>query len=155
MSWNCQILNCRFLCLGYGSFLLLQHEFKLKNQRKMDRTLLLLMMLFSLQMYAGTASMDEQEKKPVNIELYKGTSSDKDTHPRTLIPITCVYTDGMVQLSLFGEIGEFTLTVTNQMTGECWSAENTLVLQTSTANGIYWVQIVTEDGSVYCGTYTL
>ena len=31
----------------------------------MNRILLLLMMLFSLQVYAGTASMDEQEKKPV------------------------------------------------------------------------------------------
>ena len=121
----------------------------------MNRILLLLMMLFSLQMYAGTASMDEQEKKPVNIELRKGAPDDSDTYPRTFIPITCVYTDGMVQLSLLGEVGEFTLTVINQLTGERWSAENTLMLQTSTANGIYWVQIVTEDGSFYYGTYTL
>ena len=121
----------------------------------MNRILLLLMMLFSLQIYAGTVSMDEQEKKPVNIELYKGAPDDSDRHPRTLIPITCVYTDGMVQLSLLDSVGEFTLTVTNQVTGECWSAENALVLQTSTASGIYWVQIVTEDGNVYYGTYTL
>lgn len=120
----------------------------------MNRILLLLMMLFSLQVYAGTASMDEQEKKPVNIELHKGSFSD-DTHPRTLIPITCVYANGMVHLSLLGEVGEFTLTVTNQMTGECWSAENALILQTSTASGIYFVQIVAEDGTVYYGTYTL
>ena len=121
----------------------------------MNRTLLLLMMLFSLQMYGGTMSLDGQEKKPVNIELDKGKASNDDTYPRTLIPITCVYMDGTVQLSLLGSVGDFTLTVTNQMTGECWSAENALTLQTSTANGIYWVQIVTEDGSVYCGTYTL
>lgn len=121
----------------------------------MNRILLLLMMLFSLQMYAGTASMDEQEKKPVNIELHKGAPDDSDTYPRTFIPITCVYTDGMVQLSLLGEVGEFTLTITNQMTGEQWSAENALVLQTSTATGIYWVQIVTEDGIMYYGTYVL
>ena len=113
------------------------------------------MMLFSLQVYAGITSMDEQEKKPVNIELRKGKATDDDTYLRTLIPITCVYTDGTVQLSLLGSVGDFTLTVTNQMTGECWSAENVLTLQTSTANGIYWVQIVTEDGSVYYGTYTL
>ena len=121
----------------------------------MNRFLLLLMMLFSLQMYAGTTSMDEQEKKPVNIELHKGSVTNDDTHPRTLIPITCVYTDGMVQLSLLGGVGESTLTVTNQLTGEQWSAENVLTLQTSTAIGTYLVQITTEDGSIYYGTYTL
>ena len=121
----------------------------------MNKILLLLMMLLSFQVYAGTASMDEQEKKPVNIELRKGKATDDDTHLRTLIPISCVYVDGTIQLSLYGEVGEFTLTVTNQMTGECWSTENALILQTSTASGIYWVQIETEDGTMYYGTYTL
>lgn len=121
----------------------------------MNKILLLLMMLLSFQVYAGTASMDAQENKPVNIELYKGQATDDDTYLRTLIPITCVYADGMVQLSLLGEVGEFTLTVINQMTGEYWSAENVLVLQTSTIAGIYQVQIVTEDGCRYYGTYVL
>ena len=121
----------------------------------MKKILGLLMMLISLQMYGGTASVDAQEKKPVNIELEKGHSSNKDTYPRTLIPIVCVYVDGMVQLTLLGEVGEYTLTVTNQMTGERWSATNALILQTSTASGTYWVQIETEDGSIYYGTYTL
>lgn len=122
----------------------------------MKKLLGLLMMLVSLQMYAGLTSMDVQEKKkPVNIELEKGDSDYTDKYPRTLIPFACVYTDGVVQLSLLGEVGEFTLTVINQGTGERWSVENALTLQTSTANGMYWVQIVTEDGSAYCGTYTL
>lgn len=121
----------------------------------MNKILLLLMMLLSFQVYAGTTSMDVQEKEPVNIELRKGKATDDDTHLRTLIPFTCVYVDGTIQLSLYGEVGEFTLTVTNQLTGECWSAENSLILPTSTASGIYWVQVVTEDGSIYYGTYTL
>ena len=49
----------------------------------MNKILLLLMTLLSLQVYAGTESMDEQEKKPVNIELEKGDSSKDDMHPRT------------------------------------------------------------------------
>ena len=113
------------------------------------------MMLLSFQVYAGTTSMDVQEKEPVDIELRKGKATDDDTYLRTLIPITCVYVNGMVQLTLLDGVGEFTLTVTNQMTGERWSAENALILQTSTAGGIYWVQIETEDGSIYYGTYTL
>ena len=121
----------------------------------MNKILLLLMMLLSFQVYAGTTSMDVQEKEPVNIELRKGKATDDDTHLRTLISFTCVYADGMVQLALLDGVGEFTLTVTNQMTGERWSAENVLVLQTSTIAGIYQVQIVTEDGCRYYGTYVL
>ena len=99
--------------------------------------------------------MDVQEKKPVNIELDKGDSTNKDTYPRTLIPFTCLYADGMVQLTLLGEVGEYTLTVTNQLTGEHWSADNALFLFVSGMSGIYLVQISTEDGSLYWGTYTL
>ena len=111
------------------------------------------MILVSLQVYA--TSMDNQRKEPVNIELKKGTASDDDTYPRTLIPITCIYVDGVVHLTLLGEVGEFTFTVTNQLTGEQWLAENVLSLQTSTGSGTYWVEIETEDGSMYYGTYTL
>ena len=118
----------------------------------MKKILVLLTLLLSLQVYGEAAISRVQD---VGVELEKGNPDKKDTHPRTFIPITCVYTDGTVQLSLYGEVGEFTLTVTNQMTGECWSAENALTLQTSTASGIYWVQIETEDGTMYCGTYTL
>lgn len=121
----------------------------------MRLNLLILMMLFSLQTYAGTASLDAQAEKIVDVKLEKGNPDNNDVHPRTFIPFTCVYTDGMVQLSLLGEVGEYTLTVTNQSTGEQWSIENSLVLQTSTAGGSYWVQIETEDGSMYYGTYTL
>ena len=120
----------------------------------MKNVLVLLMMLVSLQVYAGTG-MDEQGNKPVDVRLEKGNASDDDTYPRTLIPVSCVYADGMVQLSLLSEVGEFTLTVTNQHTGEHWIAINALALPTSTASGMYEVQIVTEDGSMYWGTYTL
>ena len=121
----------------------------------MKKILGLLMILLSLQMYAGIGNMDVQTDDVTDVKLDKGDPDKTDKHPRTLIPITCVYMDGTVQLSLLSEIGEFTLTVTNQMTGERWSAENALILQTSTASGIYWVQIVTEDGTMYYGTYTL
>ena len=116
----------------------------------MKQILLFLMMLVSLQMYGGTASVDAQEEK-VDIKLEKGDSSNIDTHPRTLIPIV----DGMVQLTFLDNLGDFTLTVTNQSTGEQWSAENIWTLPTSTASGIYWVEIETGDGSTYYGSYTL
>ena len=121
----------------------------------MKQILGFLMLLLSLQVYAGAASLDVQAEKVVDVKLDKGDSDNEDRYPRTLIPFTCVYADGMVQLALLGEVGEYTLTVTNQLTGECWSAENVLMLQTSSAGGSYWVQIEIEDGIIYSGTYTL
>ena len=121
----------------------------------MKKILGLLMLLVSLQMFSGTTNVNVQEKKEVDLLLTKGDSTNDDTHPRTLIPFTCVYAEGMVQLTLLSEVGEFTLTVSNQLTGEQWSADNALILQTSTASGTYWVHIETEDGSIYYGPYVL
>lgn len=121
----------------------------------MHKILVFLMMLVSLQMYGGTTSVDTQENKPVSVELEKGSVTNDDTYPRTLIPIVCVYVDGEVQLTLLGDLGEYSLTVTNQITCEQWSAMNALRLQTSTASGTYFVEIVTGDGTTYYGTYTL
>ena len=115
----------------------------------------LLMLLGSLQLFAKTTNECIQEDNPVNIELNKGKVSDDDTHPRTLIPIQCIYVDGAIQLALFTDLGDFTLIVTNQITSEQWSAVNTLALPTSNATGTYLVQIVTEDGNMYWGIYTL
>lgn len=131
-------------------------ELTLKIKVNMKKVFGLLMMLFSMNLFAVPAAQEVQEEKgALDVRLEKGNVTNDDTYPRTFIPISCVYTDGMVQLSLLGEVGEFTLTVINQLTGERWSAENTLMLYTSTANGIYWVQIVTEDGIMYYGTYVL
>ena len=130
------------------------HHSNKQKQVIMKNILVLLMMLVSLQVYAYTC-VEDKDKKPVNIELEKGNPSDDDTYPRTLIPITCIYADGTVQLTLLGEVGEYTLTVIYQVTGERWSINDTPVLQTSTASGTYWVEIETEDGSMYYGTYTL
>ena len=120
----------------------------------MKNILVFFMVLVSLQVYAGTG-MDNQKKQPINIELEKGNSSDDDTHPRNLIPVTCVYADGMVQLTLLDGVGEFTLTVTTQNNGERWSVRNVQMLSTSTASGTYWVEIEMDDGSIYWGSYTL
>jgi hypothetical protein len=101
----------------------------------MKKILGLLMLFVSLHVFAGTTGMDVQKEEPVDVSLDKGKVTNDDTYLRTLIPFTCVYADGMVQLTLLDGVGEFTLTVTNQMTGERWSAENSLIflyrLQTS------------------------
>ena len=121
----------------------------------MKKILMFSMLLFSLHALAGVGMSIGQDENSEDIVLEDGNSDNKDRYPRTFVPIVCRYTNGMIQLTLLGEVGDFTLTVANQMTGEHWFAENVLNLQTSTANGIYCVQIETEDGSMYYGTYTL
>ena len=121
----------------------------------MKKILMVLMLLMSLPAFAGVGISIDQDENSEDIVLKDGNSDNKDRHPRTSVPIVCKYTNGMVQLTMLGSVGEFTLTVTNQQTGERWFAENVLSLQTSTANGFYLVEIETEDGSMYYGTYTL
>ena len=120
----------------------------------MRKILFMMLMLFSVSSFAGNSCEDESTDRDVVLKE-EGSKDYSSERPRSLIPISCVYVDGTILLSLYGEVGEFTLTVTNQMTGERWSVENALTLQTSSASGIYWVQIVTEDGSIYYGTYIL
>ena len=117
---------------------------------------LLLVVLLSY-MFVGNVIADESQKKPVDVDLQIGVvnSDNSNKHPRTLIPITCVYVDGTVQLTILDNLGEMELFVTNQTTGEQWSTVNNLVLQTSIASGVYLVEIVTENGDTYWGTYSL
>lgn len=120
----------------------------------MKNVLFMLLILFSVNGYA------EEKVEPQNnnqdVLLQKGDSKDhKKVDPRILIPITCVYVDGTVQLTMLENLGEMELIVTNQITGEQWRTVNNWVLQTSTANGVYLVEIITEDDTTYWGTYTL
>ena len=121
----------------------------------MKKILMLLTLMLSLQCYVGATNSDVQEEKATDVALQKGKPDKDNKHPRSLIPITCVYVDGTVQLTILENLGEIELFVTNQTTGEQWSTVNKWVLQTSTANGVYLVEIVTENGDTYWGTYTL
>ena len=109
-------------------------------------------LILSVALFASSENKN-QNQDPKNVELEKRESGEK--YPRTLIPITCVYVDGTVQLTILESLGEIALFVTNQTTGEQWSTINNSVLQTSTANGVYLVEIVTERGDTYWGTYIL
>lgn len=121
----------------------------------MKKILMLLTLMLSLQSYTGVTESNAQEEKATDVKLEKGDSESGNKHPRTLIPITCVYVDGTVQLTILENLGEIEFFVTNQTTGEQWSTVNNWVLQTSTAAGVYLVEIVTENGDTYWGTYTL
>ena len=120
----------------------------------MRRILLLVFgLILSVALFASSDNKN-QPQAPINVSLEK-RESDNEKPPRSLIPITCVYVDGTVQLTILENLGGMALFVTNQTTGEQWSTINNSVLQTSTANGVYLVEIVTERGDTYWGTYIL
>ena len=123
----------------------------------MKRILGLVMMLFSLHFFAVTASAEVHKEEPQDVKLEKGNSGKENAYPRSLfnIPILCTYMDGVIQLSFLGEMDNWEVTVTNQISGEQWVIANSLTLKVPTTSGTYTVQIVTEDGTWYYGTYTL
>ena len=121
----------------------------------MKKILMLLTLMLSLQSYARVTESKAHDEKPKDVRLEKGDPEKDNKHPRTLIPITCVYVDGTVLLTMLENLGEMELIVTNQTTGEQWRTVNNWVLQTSTGSGVYLVEIITEDGTTYWGTYTL
>ncbi len=121
----------------------------------MKKNLLLLILLLSSQLFAKVTIYEKQDNKPADIKLIKGSSTNDDTRPRTLIPIICIYADGTVQLTFLGDFGEYTLTVTNQSTGEQWTTLNTPMLPVSTNEGSYCVEIELENGDSYYGEYIL
>ena len=123
----------------------------------MKRILKFLMLVLLSHMFVEIANADESQKPIEDIELKIGNGDADNTnkYPRTLIPISCVYVDGTVQLTILENLGEIELFVTNQTTGEQWSTVNNWVLQTSTISGVYLVEIITEDSTTYWGTYTL
>ena len=121
----------------------------------MKKNLLLLILLVSSQLFAKVTIDEIQDTKPVEIKLEKGNSTNDDTRPRTLIPIICIYADGAVQLTFLGDCGEYTLTVTDQSTGEQWTTLNTPMLPVSANDGSYCVEIELENGDSYYGEYNL
>ena len=69
----------------------------------MKKILMLLTLMLSLHSLAEATESNAQEEKPTEVKLEKG-NSDEIKHPRTLIPITCVYVDGTVQLTILENI---------------------------------------------------
>lgn len=126
----------------------------------MKKILVLLTLLISLQMFAKVTAGEVKEDKTVSVELEKGSPTTDDRHPRTLIPITCVYLNGVVQLSFLEDLGKMEITVTHSSIGivaasEYDSAYGSVVVPVASESGSYLIEIVTESGEYYYGEYEL
>ena len=126
----------------------------------MKKTLLILVALL-LASVSSVWSAESLEDKDIKIE--KGNSKDlSTTRPRSLIevPITCNYNNGFLYFTFLEDLGEVEITVTYYSTGatsvcEYNTAMGSVVVSVPTTSGDYRIQLVTEDGDVYYGEYSL
>lgn len=118
----------------------------------MRKVLCFLMLLLATNSFIVSAA---EKKEDIPLNKKDSENYDKNT-PRNLIPLSCYYEEGVVSLNVWGDLGAIQLSVTNQLTGETEvNINGTLSVNVPTASGTYIVQIVTEDGTWYYGTYTL
>ena len=126
----------------------------------MRKTLLLLMALL-LPLSAFEMSADNEDAV-MKIPLYVEGSTNLN---RSLIqlPIECCYLGMMdsIVTTVFTDLGDVVLTVTNCSTGNVWydsfdsALEPQPILTLSGEPGIYLIVYITESGGVYEGTFTI
>lgn len=120
-----------------------------------------LMLVFTATTISASTLKDEIKTAPITI--HKGGGNDNQiTRPRTpaFIPITGLYDSGRVILDFIEEIGNLSITVANQSTGEmyfeyCDSADGHFEMEITPSKGNYLLTIQTENGTVYYGDFTL
>lgn len=116
----------------------------------------LLLPLFAFEMNAD----EEKAKMQIPLELDPGKRLGRNLNFEA---IECYYYEmvSMIQTSVFSDIGDISLTVTNCSTGEVWydffdsSVEPQNYLPISGSDGIYEIVYITESGDVYEGSFTI
>lgn len=83
-----------------------------------------------------------------------------DLRPRSLTPISGIYTTGVVELYFAADLGTVIATVTNTATGEMWcesgnSNDGVLSVEITPTPGNYSVTIETQNGDIYLGMFAL
>ena len=99
------------------------------------------------------------------IPLHQNYGEDGDYYNRSVIqlPIECCYLGMMdaVVTTVWSDLGDVTLTVTNCSTGSVWydsfdsAQEPQTALPLSGEPGIYQIVYITESGGVYEGSFTI
>ena len=116
----------------------------------------LLMPVFALDMRAD----DEDAVMIIPLSFEQGTNLNRSLVPES---IECCYLGMMdaVVTTVWSDLGDVVLTVTNCSTGNVWydsfdSAQEPQTMLTLTGEpGIYEIVYITESGGVYEGTFTI
>ena len=130
----------------------------------MKKKFIFLFLAVFLPLSAFVLNADEKMNKqeiPLN-PVFDG-NSEWDNRSVVLLPIECHYLSMMnaVVTTVWADLGDVTLTVTNCSTGNVWydsfdsALEHQTMLPLSGEPGIYQIIYITESGDIYQGTLTL
>lgn len=116
----------------------------------------LLMPVFALDMRAD----DEDAVMKIPLKMDSGTNLNRSLAPES---VECHYFGMMnsVVTTVWSDLGEVVLTVTNCSTGNVWydtfdsAQEPQTALALSGEPGIYEIVYITETGDIYEGTFTI
>ena len=128
----------------------------------MRTTILFLLWVFIGSLSGFANNFSDEEKKQTDIILEKGELTDHTKNPRipVYVPITCYYMQGNIYVTTLTDLGEIQISITCLETGSFWESINdsnsgTICVPASSANGNYMVRIVTANGDMYYGYYTI
>lgn len=120
-----------------------------------------LMLVFSATVLSAATSKDEIKTAPITIHK-GGGNGNQITRPRTpeFIPIIGLYDSGRVILDFIEQIGNLSITLVNQSTGEmyfdyCDSADGHFEMEITPSKGTYLLTIQTENETTYYGDFVL
>lgn len=117
-----------------------------------------------LPLSAFVLNADEKmNKQEIPLTQVLDGNSDRDNRSLIQLPIECHYLSMMNSLvtTVWSDLGDVTLTVTNCSTGSVWydsfdsALEPQTMLPLSGEPGIYQIIYITESGDIYQGTLTL
>ena len=103
---------------------------------------------------------DEEVKLPILIGTGEVLTGD-DARNGGVIPFTAYYQGGTIYVSNCAEFSSITITVENETTGQVWNSTTDIsdgmgeISITSGAAGSYSVEIVTEYGECFMGSFNL
>ena len=114
-----------------------------------------LLLPFSVQMMRA-----DDKEAVIEIPIYR---PEGERLGRTFVEVQAFYLDAMpsIQTSVFADLGEIEVSVTNCSTGEMWydtfdsGLETQNILQISGSSGLYEVTYITFSGDVYQGSFII
>ena len=106
---------------------------------------------------------DNTDREKIPLTHVVDGSPDKDNRSLIQLPIECHYLGMMdsVVTTVWSDLGDVTLSVTNCSTGSVWydsfdsAQEPQTALPLSGEPGIYQIVYITESGGVYEGSFTI
>lgn len=128
----------------------------------MRTTILILLWVFIGSLSGFANIFFDEDKNQTDIILEKGDLIDHTKNPRipVYVPIICYYMQGNIYVTTLTDLGEIQISITCLETGSFWESVNdsnsgTISIPVSSANGNYMVRIVTANGDIYYGYYTI